>query len=96
MKFRNTWFDLTTFLGSVLMLGWAAVKVRDYFRGIGQSLSETIFTVTVFLLIAVLFLKMSLFLGSFQERVRQYRRKIGMQSTHHDSDRKMENKKMKD
>jgi hypothetical protein len=76
MKIRNTWFDLTTFLGFLVMLNWSTIKIVNNFRDKRENSTEFTFTIAVFLLIALLFLWMSLFLGSYQERARHYTRTI--------------------
>ena len=79
MRFRNLWFDLTTFLFSMLLLGTCAFSVIDYFWAEDASLGGGPVLIGILLFLAGLFFWTSLRIGDHQRRRREIKRKDSAQ-----------------
>jgi hypothetical protein len=74
MKIRNVWFDFTSILLALFMLGCAAEAVGDYFRSKENTILSIVLGATLYLLLSLFFFRMSLVLGKFQEIAKQRKR----------------------
>jgi uncharacterized membrane protein len=71
MKLKNTWFDFTSIVLFLFMLGCAYIPIADYIRGKDHNLLSVVLGSIFFLLLALFFFRMSLVLGKFQESAKQ-------------------------
>jgi hypothetical protein len=73
MKLKNLWFDFTSFLCFLFMLGCAFVSIREYLRGEGGNTPAVLSIIAFFLVFAFVYFRMSLLLGKLQKK--QHERK---------------------
>jgi hypothetical protein len=75
MRVRNIWFGLSGFVAAALMAFGAACFIWEYMRNGNASIISTLVGAGLLLLLAVLYVRISLQVGDYEKRSRELRRR---------------------